>query len=96
MDEWTLSVMAESRRGRAASVCALSPGGFWTDELRARVASKLDRDYAIARFPRPLVPLLVKPSALRWRVLRDLPFHGDRVSAARHHRLGRARHRGSS
>lgn len=38
-----------ARRGRAASVCAFSPGGLWSDDLRARVAKRVRRQLALAR-----------------------------------------------
>jgi pimeloyl-ACP methyl ester carboxylesterase len=73
-----------ARRGRAQTVCALSPAGFWSvgDGLRARTMNRVKRNAAMGRFTRPVTPLVMKSAALRRRVMRDVACHGDRVSAA--------------
>jgi pimeloyl-ACP methyl ester carboxylesterase len=73
-----------ARRGRAATVCALSPVGFWSpgDGLRARAMHRVKRNAAMGRLARPLTPLVMKSAALRRRVMRDVAWHGDRISAA--------------
>ena len=72
-----------ARRGRAESVSAFSPGGLWSDGVRGRVMKKLRRNAAMGRITRGIVPLLMKPPMLRRRVMRDMAWHGDRISAAR-------------
>jgi pimeloyl-ACP methyl ester carboxylesterase len=72
-----------ARRGRAESVCALSPAGFWSDALRARAISKVRRSVAMGRLTRPFIPLMMKSAALRRRGMRDMAWHGDRVSPGR-------------
>jgi pimeloyl-ACP methyl ester carboxylesterase len=72
-----------ARRGRAESVCAFSPAGFWSDALRARAMNKVRRSAAMGRLTRPIIPLVMKSAALRRRGVRDVAWHGDRISAAR-------------
>ena len=72
-----------ARRGRAKSVCALSPAGFWAEDWAER-----DRVFKLllglgARHP-PRAPH-ARPAAPRSRrfrrwALRDVAVHGDRVS----------------
>ena len=51
-----------ARRGRAASVCAIAPGGFWASGggLRARTMSGVKRGATIGRLLRPMVPFVLK------------------------------------
>jgi pimeloyl-ACP methyl ester carboxylesterase len=72
-----------ARRGRAASVCAFSPGGLWSDELRVQVAKRLRRQFALGRLMRPITPLLLKSPGVRRRTLTDSTLHGDRLSYER-------------
>jgi len=72
-----------ARRGRAASVCAFSPGGLWSDDLRAQVAKKVRRQLAVGRLMRPITRLLMKSPGMRRRSLTDLTLHGDRLSYKR-------------
>jgi pimeloyl-ACP methyl ester carboxylesterase len=68
-----------ARRGRAETVCALSPGGilvgagFWLagDGLRARAMKLVKRNAAMGRLTRPVIPLVMKSAALRRHVMRD-------------------------
>jgi len=69
-----------ARRGRAASVCVFSPGGLWSDDLRAQVAKRVRRQLAVARLMRPVTPLLMKSPGVRRRALTDATLHGDRLS----------------
>jgi pimeloyl-ACP methyl ester carboxylesterase len=74
-----------ARRGRARTVCALSPAGSWhagtaeqTDGVR-----KIRRSIAGARLGRPLPMRFVFRSATARRLtLREAAQHGDRLSAA--------------
>ena len=72
-----------ARRGRAASVCAFSPGGLWSDDLRARVIGQMRRRLAMGRLMRPITPLLMKSPGMRRRALTDATLHGDRLSYER-------------
>ena len=72
-----------ARRGRAASVCAFSPGGLWSDGLRVQLTKRLRRQFALARLTRPITPLLMKSPGMRRRGLTDLTLHGDRLSYKR-------------
>ena len=74
-----------ARRGRAATVCAFAPGGFWAsgDGLRARTLSRALRGAGIARLIRPIMPLVLKSPMVRRRMFRDGACHGDRISAQR-------------
>jgi pimeloyl-ACP methyl ester carboxylesterase len=71
-----------ARRGRARSVCALSPGGFWdiksTDS--ARTVSVLKRTIEDTRRGRPLLPVLGLSSKFRrWAMARSA-VNGDRLT----------------
>ena len=72
-----------ARRGRAASVCAFSPGGLWSEGLRARVIRQTRRRVAMGRLMRPVTPLLMKSPGMRRRALTDATLHGDRLSSRR-------------
>jgi pimeloyl-ACP methyl ester carboxylesterase len=74
-----------ARRGRAKSVCAISPAGFWDDSLelemeRDRVFEIIRR--AIKETPRArrIMPLLGRSSRFRRWAFRDIAAHGDRLS----------------
>lgn len=72
-----------ARRGRAESVCAFSPGGLWSDALRGHVMKSVRRNVAMGRITRGIARLLMKSPTLRQRGMRDVAWHGDRISAAR-------------
>jgi pimeloyl-ACP methyl ester carboxylesterase len=74
-----------ARRGRAATVCAFAPGGFWAsgDGLRARTMSRVQRGTGMARLVRPIMPLVLKSSMIRRRAFQDGACHGDRITAQR-------------
>jgi pimeloyl-ACP methyl ester carboxylesterase len=74
-----------ARRGRAATVCALSPVGFWSagDGLQTEASKAVDKNRANARRLRPLAPLLFKSATVRRLGMRDGACRGDRLSAAR-------------
>jgi pimeloyl-ACP methyl ester carboxylesterase len=72
-----------ARRGRAASVCAISPSGFWSDEIHARGLTKVRQAAAMVRATRPLAPLAMKSPGMRRFALRIGALHGDQVSAGR-------------
>jgi len=71
-----------ARRGRARSVCALAPAGFWTvggpDEARATAKVGTVRQRAIRT--RNVMPPLLRFGAVRKAVLRDAAEHADRLT----------------
>jgi pimeloyl-ACP methyl ester carboxylesterase len=76
-----------ARRGRAATVCALSPAGFWSsgDGSWGRAVNKLHRITAACRLTGPVAPLVFRSAAARRLSLRYLHIahHGDRLPVAR-------------
>jgi pimeloyl-ACP methyl ester carboxylesterase len=73
-----------ARRGRAASVCAFSPAGFWWDsDSHERVFGQIRRKRALARVSRPIAPLVLRSAVARRLGLRGVACHGDRLTAAR-------------
>ena len=72
-----------ARRGRAATVCAFSPVGFWSAGFQPRAFNKLQRGIALARRVRSILPFMYKSATVRRLILRDVAWHGDRVSADR-------------
>lgn len=72
-----------ARRGRASSVCAFSPGGFWSGDLRATTVNDIRRTVRIARRTRFVTPLLMRSPAVRRRAMRDAAVRGDLMSRAR-------------
>jgi pimeloyl-ACP methyl ester carboxylesterase len=74
-----------ARRGRARTVCALSPAGSWTAGTAEQTASvrKIRRSITLARLGRALpMSLLMRLGLVRRLVLRDIAGHGDRLTAA--------------
>jgi len=71
-----------ARRGRARSVCALAPAGFWTvgepDETRATATVARARQRAIRT--QKVMPPLLRFGAVRRAVLRDAAEHADRLT----------------
>jgi pimeloyl-ACP methyl ester carboxylesterase len=72
-----------ARRGRARSVCALSPAGTWaagtpeqTDGVR-----KIRQAARAARLGRPL-PFLMRSARVRRLAFRDVAEHGERLTPA--------------
>jgi pimeloyl-ACP methyl ester carboxylesterase len=73
-----------ARRGRAASVCAFSPAGFWPDsDAHNQTRGKIRRARVLGRVGRPTAPLSLRFAVVRRLGLRMGTCHGDRVSAAR-------------
>ena len=74
-----------ARRGRAASVCALSPAGSWTAGTAEQTIGvrKIRRAILLAQLGRALpMGLLMRSALVRRLVLRDAAVHGDRLTAA--------------
>lgn len=77
-----------ARRGRAATVCALAPAGFWSpgDRAQAHVLNEIHKFVALGRLARPtrpLVSLAMKSAIVRRVGFRKAAQHGDRLSAAK-------------
>lgn len=72
-----------ARRGRTATVCALSPAGFWLrgDGLQPKLFKKFKTARKMTRLTRPLSPLLFRSATMRRMTLRDTACHGNRISA---------------
>jgi pimeloyl-ACP methyl ester carboxylesterase len=74
-----------ARRGRARTVCALSPAGSWTAGTPEQMIGvrKIRRSIRLARLGRALpMPLLMRSAVVRRLVLHDVAEHGDRLTAA--------------
>jgi len=75
-----------ARRRRAATVCAFSPGGFWSsgDGLRKRTMAKVTNSAGMARVMRPIAPFPLKSATMRRLWFRgNAAVHGDRITAQR-------------
>jgi pimeloyl-ACP methyl ester carboxylesterase len=74
-----------ARRGRALSVCALSPAGCWPPPADgeqgrdSRPAAALKAAIRDIRMGRPLVPFMVRSSRFRRWAMRLNAVHGDRL-----------------
>jgi pimeloyl-ACP methyl ester carboxylesterase len=74
-----------ARRGRAVTVCALSPAGSWTAGTVEQTAGvrKIRRAVWSARLSGPLpMSLLLRSALIRRLTFRDFARHGDHLSAA--------------
>lgn len=76
-----------ARRGRAKTVCALAPGGFWTpgDAAQAQGRRKIHQFLAMARLAaraRPVTALALRVPGVRQFGLRDAACHAGRITAA--------------
>ncbi len=71
-----------ARRGRAKSVCALSPAGFWDDDWaeRDRVFKLLLGSVRDTRRGRRMLGALARSPRFRRWALRDVAVHGERVT----------------
>ncbi len=73
-----------ARRGRARTVCALSPAGSWTAGTAEQTLSvrKIRQAIRFARLGRALpMTLLMRAAAVRRLALRDVAAHGERLTA---------------
>lgn len=70
-----------ARRGRAASVCALAPAGFWEPGARGRVVA-LERAARLARLTRWVAPLGLAVPLVRRLSFAGVAEHGERLTAA--------------
>lgn len=71
-----------ARRGRAASVCALSPAGFWTPGQTGqnRAVTAIAKSREDARRFLPIAPVALRLAKVRHEALRGVAAHGERVS----------------
>ncbi|WP_433192765.1 alpha/beta fold hydrolase [Nocardia sp. CA-107356] len=79
---WTAVELA--RRGRARTVCAFSPAGFWHagGTGHADSSAEIARNVTFARLTRPLAPLTLRAPLLRRMAFRVIAEHGDRLGPA--------------
>ncbi|WP_297628427.1 alpha/beta fold hydrolase [Nocardia sp.] len=73
-----------ARRGRAQSVCALSPAGFWEAGAAGQTAGvkKLRRMITLTRLTPRLQPLAMRSPIVRRLALRDIAVRGERLLPA--------------
>jgi pimeloyl-ACP methyl ester carboxylesterase len=73
-----------ARRGRALSVCAFSPAGFWKPGTpnETRASAMVRRTRRRARVARRLAPVLLRFAYVRRLAMRDAAEHGERLTAA--------------
>ncbi len=73
-----------ARRGRAASVCAISPAGFWDAGAASNsdATATLRREVTLARIGGVLAAPAMRVPPLRRVLLRNIAEHGDRIGAA--------------
>src|SRR4051812_23938346 len=82
MGGWAALELA--RRGRALSVCALSPAGMWqiNDRDHRHAQRTLRKVAKQTRDGRKLLPWLTRWALFRHLALRPTAAHGERISAA--------------
>lgn len=73
-----------ARRGRAATVCALSPAGCWRPGTSEQThgTSRLKAIVLATKLARPVLPALARLPRVRRFALRDNALHGDRLEAS--------------
>ncbi|MBW0014281.1 alpha/beta hydrolase [Mycobacterium sp.] len=71
-----------ARRGRAKSVCAFSPAGFWTSSRSDQATHRIRRSVRLARLTWPLAPFAFRVAAVRRAAMRDIAQHGERLTVA--------------
>ena len=71
-------------RGRASSVCALSPAGFWSIGTRPQLEppTRLKRVIREARRAHRVLPFVARSKLGRRRALRSVAVHGENLTAA--------------
>lgn len=80
MGGWVAVELA--RRGRASSVCALSPAGFWSVGERSHTAAtaRVKKTVALSRMPRAIAALGLRSAAVRGVAFNDIACRGGRLS----------------
>lgn len=76
-----------ARRGRARSVCAFSPAGFWdlSTHQETRASSSLLRTVRLASLTRFVAPPLLHVPLVRRITMRDIAEHPERLTQAQAH-----------
>jgi pimeloyl-ACP methyl ester carboxylesterase len=81
MGGWVALELA--RRGRALSVCALSPAGCWDGTSdRDRTTGSLHTTLLLARLGRPVLPLIARSARGRRWAMAPNAAYGDRLAPA--------------
>ena len=80
MGGWVALELA--RRGRASSVCAMSPAGCWQsiESHERRPTRRLSSGAHIVRMTRFVLPWMMRSPRLRRLVMRDNVEHGERLT----------------
>ena len=69
-----------ARRGRAKTVCALSPAGLWDAKDPFDGRSRLNATRHLTRWTRATLPWAARSAAVRRFALRDSALHGERIA----------------
>ncbi len=71
-----------ARRGRALTVCALSPAGFWTPGAtdQSKAAAQIRRTRRLAQIARPIAPAMLHFAQVRRQTMRYAAEHGERLT----------------
>jgi pimeloyl-ACP methyl ester carboxylesterase len=72
-----------ARRGRALSVCALSPAGMWSPGGASRSRARLRQGLRMGRLTRPALPTLYRSPRIRQFALRQVAANGASVQRDR-------------
>jgi pimeloyl-ACP methyl ester carboxylesterase len=71
-----------ARRGRASTVCALSPAGFWSMGHSSHTAAtaRVRRTVTLSRMPRPITSLALRSGIARRVAFSDIACRADRIT----------------
>ena len=71
-----------ARRGRAASVCALAPAGFWSvgEQSHTAATARVKKTVTLSRMPRSIAALGLRSAAVRGVAFNDIACRGGRLS----------------
>jgi pimeloyl-ACP methyl ester carboxylesterase len=71
-----------ARRGRALTVCALSPAGFWSPGApdQGEASKKIRRTWRLAHVARPIAPAMLRFVPIRRATMRYVAERGDRLT----------------
>ncbi|OBJ52375.1 alpha/beta fold hydrolase [Mycobacterium sp. 1423905.2] len=72
-----------ARRGRADTVCALSPAGFWASGKNdaTHATNRIRRSVRLAQVTLPVAPVALRIGVVRRAALRDIAEHGEILTA---------------
>lgn len=68
-----------ARRGRALSVCAISPAGMWSPGGASSSRARLRQGLRMGRLTRPVLPVLYRSARIRRFALRNVAANGASV-----------------